>query len=96
MDSGGVTFGSGGGYTLGGTAGQPDAATWSGGGYTLDGGFWHAASAGAGRRPAARRRCTCRSSSSRRRLRPSPQRGEMEGRAQPPFGNTTAGSQGGG
>jgi hypothetical protein len=47
LDNGGVTFASGGGYTLGGTAGQPDAATWSGGGYTLVGGFWHAASAGA-------------------------------------------------
>ncbi len=42
MDNGGVTFASGGGYTLGGTAGQPDAAVWSGGGYTLAGGFWHA------------------------------------------------------
>ncbi len=42
VDGGGVTFASGGGYTLGGTAGQPDAATWSGGGYTLSGGFWHA------------------------------------------------------
>ena len=30
----------GGGYTLEGTVGQPDAATWSGGGYTLAGGFW--------------------------------------------------------
>ena len=45
IDNGGVTFSSGGGYTLGGTAGQPDAATWSGGGYTLTGGFWHAARA---------------------------------------------------
>ncbi len=42
VDNGGVTFASGGGYTLGGTAGQPDAALWSGGGYTLAGGFWHA------------------------------------------------------
>src|SRR5512135_2355461 len=42
VDGGGVTFASGGGYTLGGTAGQPDAAVWSGGGYTLAGGFWHA------------------------------------------------------
>jgi hypothetical protein len=40
VDGGGVTFSSSGGYTLGGTAGQPDAATWSGGGYTLSGGFW--------------------------------------------------------
>ncbi len=50
VDGGGATFSSGGGYTLGGTAGQPDAATWSGGGYTLSGGFWHAAS-GAGEAP---------------------------------------------
>ncbi len=48
VDGGGVTFASGGGYTLGGTAGQPDAATWGGAsaplsmGYTLSGGFWHA------------------------------------------------------
>ncbi len=42
VDTGGVTFAVGaGGYTLGGTAGQPDAAVWSGGGYTLVGGFWH-------------------------------------------------------
>jgi hypothetical protein len=47
LDNGGVTFATGGGYTLGGTVGQADAATWSGGGYTLAGGFWHAASAGA-------------------------------------------------
>jgi hypothetical protein len=47
LDNGGLSFSSGGGYTLGGTAGQADAATWSGGGYTLVGGFWHAASAGA-------------------------------------------------
>ena len=31
---------SGGIYTLYGTAGQPDAASWSGGAYTLSGGFW--------------------------------------------------------
>ncbi len=45
IDGGGATrsTGSGGGYSLGGTAGQPDAATWTGGGYTLAGGFWHAA-----------------------------------------------------
>ncbi len=42
VDTGGVTFASGGGYTLSGTAGQPDAARWSGDGYTLNGGFWHA------------------------------------------------------
>jgi hypothetical protein len=37
---GGLTFSSGGGYTLGGTAGQPDAGLLAGGGYTLGGGFW--------------------------------------------------------
>jgi len=36
----GHTFSSGGGYTLGGTVGQPDAGVLSGGGYTLAGGFW--------------------------------------------------------
>ncbi len=52
VDGGGVTFASGGGYTLGGTAGQPDAATWGGAsaplsmGYTLSGGFWHAGAGG--------------------------------------------------
>jgi hypothetical protein len=41
VDSGGGTS-SGGGYTLSGTIGQPDAgAVASGGGYTLAGGFWH-------------------------------------------------------
>ncbi len=40
VDSGGGTS-SGGGFTLSGTIGQPDAgATASGGGYTLAGGFW--------------------------------------------------------
>ncbi len=47
VDGGGVTFASGGSYTLGGTAGQPDAAVWSGGDYTLAGGFWHAGAGGA-------------------------------------------------
>ena len=37
---GGGGVSSGGGYTLSGTIGQPDAATLSGGGYTLIGGFW--------------------------------------------------------
>jgi hypothetical protein len=37
---GGSTFSTGGGYTLGGTAGQPGAGTLTGGGYTLSGGFW--------------------------------------------------------
>ena len=43
VDGGGYTFSTGGGYTLGGTAGQPDAGPLSGGGYTLKGGFWPAA-----------------------------------------------------
>ncbi len=40
VDGGGVSGQSGGGYALGGTAGQPAAAVWSGGGYSLSGGFW--------------------------------------------------------
>ncbi len=40
VDGGGTTGAAGGGYTLGGTVGQPDAAVWSGGEYTLSGGFW--------------------------------------------------------
>jgi hypothetical protein len=40
VDGGGYTFSAGGGYTLGGTVGQPDAGSLSGGGYTLGGGFW--------------------------------------------------------
>ena len=40
VDGGGYTFSEGGGYTLGGTIGQPDAGEVSGGGYTLGGGFW--------------------------------------------------------
>ena len=40
MDGGGWTFSSGGAYTVGGTAGQPDAGLLSGGSYTLGGGFW--------------------------------------------------------
>jgi len=39
-DGGGSTAGAAGGYTLGSTAGQPDAGALSGGGYTLGGGFW--------------------------------------------------------
>jgi len=37
---GGVLSDASSGYTLGGTAGQPDAATWQSQGYTLTGGFW--------------------------------------------------------
>jgi hypothetical protein len=57
VDAGGAThYTAGGGYTLSGTAGQPDAALWSGGGasaplstgYTLSGGFWHAPLGGGG------------------------------------------------
>jgi hypothetical protein len=40
IDGGGATFSAGGGYQLGGTAGQPDAGRQSGAGYTLTGGFW--------------------------------------------------------
>ena len=40
IDGGGTTFSTGGGYELGSTVGQPDAATLSGGGYSLPGGFW--------------------------------------------------------
>lgn len=43
VDGGGTTGSSGGGYTLGGTAGQPDEGVLSGGGYTLTGGFWSGA-----------------------------------------------------
>jgi hypothetical protein len=39
VDGGGGTL-AGGDYTLGGTAGQPDAAMWTGGDYALAGGFW--------------------------------------------------------
>jgi hypothetical protein len=40
VDGGGYTFSTGGGYSLGGTVGQPDAGVMTGGGYTLGGGFW--------------------------------------------------------
>ncbi len=40
VDGGGYTFSTGGVYSLGGTAGQPDAGVMSGGIYTLSGGFW--------------------------------------------------------
>ena len=43
IDGGGMMFSTGGGYSLGGTMGQPDAGTLSGGGYTLAGGFWSGA-----------------------------------------------------
>jgi len=44
-DGGGQTFSTGGGYSLGGTIGQPDASLLSGSGYTLAGGFWSGATA---------------------------------------------------
>jgi len=40
VDAGGVTFSSGGRYTLGGTIGQPDAGMLTGADYALAGGFW--------------------------------------------------------
>ena len=40
IDGGGYMFSTGGGYSLGGTMGQPDAGALSGGSYTLAGGFW--------------------------------------------------------
>jgi len=40
VDGGGAAFSTNGGYTLGGTLGQPDAGVMSGEGYTLAGGFW--------------------------------------------------------
>lgn len=40
VDAGGATFVIGSDYTLGGTAGQPDAWTLAGGDFVLEGGFW--------------------------------------------------------
>jgi hypothetical protein len=40
VDGGGATFSTGPCYSLGGTAGQPDAGVLTGPGYTLSGGFW--------------------------------------------------------
>jgi hypothetical protein len=40
IDGGGATFSIGGGYSLGGTIGQPDAGSVSGASYTIAGGFW--------------------------------------------------------
>ncbi len=45
IDGGGYMFSTGGGYSLGGTIGQPEAGALSGGGYTLAGGFWGGAAA---------------------------------------------------
>lgn len=48
IDGGGVIRATGGGYTLGGTIGQPDAGTLVGGGFTLGGGFWFGGQAASG------------------------------------------------
>jgi hypothetical protein len=49
VDGGGLISSQGGGYFLGGTAGQSDAGpAHTGGGYSLDGGFWPAAISGLG------------------------------------------------
>ena len=40
VDGGGATFSTGGGYELGGTAGQADTGNLTGSGYALAGGFW--------------------------------------------------------
>ncbi len=40
IDGGGATFSVGGGYSLGGSIGQPDAGSMGGGSYQLNGGFW--------------------------------------------------------
>lgn len=48
IDGGGVTFATGGSYTLGGTAGQADAGVLQGGPYVLGGGFWMGGAAGGG------------------------------------------------
>jgi hypothetical protein len=52
LDGGGQTFSTGGGYTLGGTIGQPDgqgAPIMNGGAFELTGGFWAAAPSVCGR-----------------------------------------------
>lgn len=46
VDGGGLTFSSGGDYTLGSTTGQPDAGVMKGGDYTIGGGFWGGGAAG--------------------------------------------------
>lgn len=42
LDGGGATFSTGGGYTLGGTIGQPEAGQVSNAPYGMTGGFWAA------------------------------------------------------
>jgi len=46
IDGGGITFATGGNYSLGGTFRQADAGVLSGGPYTLTGGFWAALNTG--------------------------------------------------
>ncbi len=46
VDGGGYTFSEGGGYSLGGAIGQPDAGVMAGDPYTLQGGFWPGGSVG--------------------------------------------------
>ena len=48
VDSGGATFATGPGYSLAGTAGQPDAGPLSGPGHRLAGGFWLSGPGGPG------------------------------------------------
>lgn len=48
IDGGGMIRATGGGYTLGGTIGQPDAGTLAGGGFKLGGGFWFGGQAASG------------------------------------------------
>jgi len=47
VNGGGGSFSTGGIYSLGGTAGQPDAGLVTGGAYTLAGGFWPGGAVGA-------------------------------------------------
>jgi hypothetical protein len=47
VDGGGATGSTGGGYSLSGTAGQPDAGVLEGGSYVLGGGFWRGGEAAA-------------------------------------------------
>jgi hypothetical protein len=41
VDGGSISSATGGGYSLGGTIGQPEAGAAVGGGYSLTGGFWY-------------------------------------------------------
>jgi hypothetical protein len=46
VDSGGVTFATGGDYEAGVTVGQPEMAVQTGGDYTVESGFWYASAGG--------------------------------------------------